>query len=358
MNSQNPSELARQGDPNAIALLINQRLKPKGVTAKVNRKDSCLEVSLHFDGKQPVPKESLLKFIESGIRKLEIPGIKTIDISGFKIEEEKPIWSQRIYILSEERLKDNSVESFSVLQETDSQDALLNAQDKNQKESKKGRDLLDYIILLFSLFFGLFNGVNLSGIFGEGASPALRVALGVFGICLPSIIILVIKQHRQWKKIRLAIISVFMVAVSISFIRLNQSVQERQISQDPEVEETIQEQQISQAPELEETILISQRAAQLRMGMTYREVIDLFGRMPDTVVNDQIRQELGEPVQGNNLVSFHWENDNPNCASVVVQFNPSNMTVTGWDEGRLCTGPSIFNEPFGKSCNETTLCQN
>jgi hypothetical protein len=32
--------------------------------------------------------------------------------------------------------------------------------------------------------------------------------------------------------------------------------------------------------------------------MSYQEVFALLGRVPDTVVNDQIRQELGEPIQG------------------------------------------------------------
>lgn len=114
-------------------------------------------------------------------------------------------------------------------------------------------------------------------------------------------------------------------------------------------------QQVEQAPE--KKVSISQQATLLKMGMTYREVVAVLGRMPDTVVNDQIRQELGEPIQGNNLISFEWRNDNPDCQPVSAQFNPSGMTLKGWSEGRTCTGSSIFNEPFGKSCAETTLCK-
>lgn len=114
-------------------------------------------------------------------------------------------------------------------------------------------------------------------------------------------------------------------------------------------------QQVEQTPE--QDVPISQQAALLKMGITYREVVALLGRTPDTVVNDQIRQELGEPVQGNSLITFEWKNDNPDCQPVSAQFNPSGMTLTGWSEGRTCTGSSIFNEPFGKSCAETTLCE-
>ena len=106
-----------------------------------------------------------------------------------------------------------------------------------------------------------------------------------------------------------------------------------------------------------QSLPIAQQAAQLKMGMTYREVVTLLGRMPNTVLTDQIRQELGEPIQGHNLISFEWRNDNPACHPVSVQFDPSGMTATGWDEGKTCPGSSIFNEPFGKDCAETTLCK-
>lgn len=103
---------------------------------------------------------------------------------------------------------------------------------------------------------------------------------------------------------------------------------------------------------------ISQQATLLEVGMTYPEVVALLGRMPETVVTDRIRQELGEPRQGNNLVTFEWSNDNPDCQPVTAQFNPSGMTLTGWNEGKTCTGPSIFNQPFGKSCTEAVeLCR-
>lgn len=37
-------ELARQGDANAIATLMNRQLQSKDITAKVVLKDSCLQV--------------------------------------------------------------------------------------------------------------------------------------------------------------------------------------------------------------------------------------------------------------------------------------------------------------------------
>lgn len=42
MELSNPLELAKLGDANAIATLMNRHLQPKGITAQVALKDSCL----------------------------------------------------------------------------------------------------------------------------------------------------------------------------------------------------------------------------------------------------------------------------------------------------------------------------
>lgn len=46
MAQTNILELAKQGDPKAIAALINRQLQPKGITAKVALKDNCLQTML------------------------------------------------------------------------------------------------------------------------------------------------------------------------------------------------------------------------------------------------------------------------------------------------------------------------
>ena len=113
---------------------------------------------------------------------------------------------------------------------------------------------------------------------------------------------------------------------------------------------------VAKASTAQPAVTIAQKASQLQMGMTYQEVVELLGRMPSTVHNDEILRELGEPVTGDNLTTFEWKNDDPACYSVAVDFNSSGMT-TGWNEGVSCPGASIFNEPLGKDCAETTLCK-
>lgn len=94
MSQQNPLELAKQGNPNAIAALINRNLKPRGVTAKVSRKDDCLRIMLESNG---VPnQDSLVGFIRSGVLKLGVSGINTLQIFGRQVGDEVPVWSQTI----------------------------------------------------------------------------------------------------------------------------------------------------------------------------------------------------------------------------------------------------------------------
>jgi len=94
MAQQNPLDLAKQGDPNALAALMNRSLKPKGVTAKVSRKDDCLRVMLESN---EVPnQDSLTDFIRAGVLKLDVPGINTLQVFGKQIGDEIPTWSQKI----------------------------------------------------------------------------------------------------------------------------------------------------------------------------------------------------------------------------------------------------------------------
>lgn len=96
MSQQNPLELAKQGNPNAIAALINRNLKSKGVTAKVSRKDDCLRVILESD---EVPsQDTLVEFIRSGVLKLDVSGVNTLQIFGRQVGDEIPVWNQTIHL--------------------------------------------------------------------------------------------------------------------------------------------------------------------------------------------------------------------------------------------------------------------
>ena len=45
-NKPTVQQAAKQGNPQAIAILLNRQLQPKGITAKISVKASCLQIML------------------------------------------------------------------------------------------------------------------------------------------------------------------------------------------------------------------------------------------------------------------------------------------------------------------------
>ncbi|MBD2329965.1 hypothetical protein [Alkalinema sp. FACHB-956] len=201
--------------------------------------------------------------------------------------------------------------------------------------------LLDILVFGLVCFFSLLFGIFLSGVFGEEAPALLRIILGLMGLSVPPVIVWSLRNHSYWNRIRLGLIALLtgMIVVRCAILKPGNMNKAQRGTQTPTQE-----------------VSISQKASLLKMGMTYRDVVAALGQTPDTVINNQIRQEIGEPIQENNLITFEWKNDNPDCHPISAQFNPLDLTLTGWNEGKTCTGPSSFNKPSGKSCAETTLC--
>ncbi|WP_204150425.1 hypothetical protein [Leptolyngbya sp. CCY15150] len=94
MPQQSPLELAKQGDPISIAVLINHNIKPKGITAKVSRKDDCLRIML--ESNQVPNQDNLIEFVRNGILKLGIVELNTLQVLGRKVGDQAPAWSQTI----------------------------------------------------------------------------------------------------------------------------------------------------------------------------------------------------------------------------------------------------------------------
>lgn len=89
-------EQAKQGDPSAIAALMNKSLQPKGMTATVNRYADRLEVTLEAER---VPnRQALTAFVEKGISNLGLQMIQSVKVSGQQIGAESPAWSHELYL--------------------------------------------------------------------------------------------------------------------------------------------------------------------------------------------------------------------------------------------------------------------
>ncbi|EAW38018.1 hypothetical protein [Lyngbya sp. PCC 8106] len=92
-----PKQLARQGDPKAIATAINHSLKPKGISADVMRENDCLHVML--EGEQvPNHQKALVSFIENGMKKLDIDSVHTVKIYGREFGDDIPAWEDEIIL--------------------------------------------------------------------------------------------------------------------------------------------------------------------------------------------------------------------------------------------------------------------
>ena len=84
--------LARQGDPGAIALLLNRKLQPRGVTAKVVLKDNCLKILL--TSARPLEQQAFLRFLQHQISGLGLRSVEFVKVYGQQYTEALPSWSQ------------------------------------------------------------------------------------------------------------------------------------------------------------------------------------------------------------------------------------------------------------------------
>ncbi|WP_158517221.1 chemotaxis protein CheW [Moorena producens] len=91
-------KLARQGNPNVIAAMLNHKLQHEGIIAKVKLHDSCLLVLLEADP-APLPG-AVVRFIYHTISKLKPNSINTVKILGRSLTEKQPAWRKQIKLES------------------------------------------------------------------------------------------------------------------------------------------------------------------------------------------------------------------------------------------------------------------
>lgn len=84
--------LAQQGDPQAIATLINQVLWNKGITVMASRQGSCLQVLLISE--QVPNQEACVYFIYDGMSRLGSKAIESIRVFGRQNDQSAPAWTQ------------------------------------------------------------------------------------------------------------------------------------------------------------------------------------------------------------------------------------------------------------------------
>ena len=88
--------LAKQGDANAIAALMNRSLQAKGIAAKASLRDGCLQVML--ESAQVPEQQAVVEFIRKGVTGLEAEPIKAVKVYGRRVGEDFPTWEREFEI--------------------------------------------------------------------------------------------------------------------------------------------------------------------------------------------------------------------------------------------------------------------
>jgi hypothetical protein len=120
MTQQSISELAKQGNPKAIAILINRSLQAKNITAKTSLKGECLRVKL--ESNQVPEQKAMVQIIQQGLTKLKPEFIKTVKIYGCQTDIDFPAWSQVVELETQTSLVTDKLPPAKLLGETKSED--------------------------------------------------------------------------------------------------------------------------------------------------------------------------------------------------------------------------------------------
>ncbi|QSJ14597.1 hypothetical protein JYQ62_22115 [Nostoc sp. UHCC 0702] len=129
MDSQSILDLAKQGDPSAIAALINSSLKSKGIIAKVTKKEDCLRVIL--ESQKILNQESLVKIIHKELSSLAIESINYAMIYARQSENSPTAWSERLSLSTTEPL---NMPEFSPPMDAETSQKLKKQERKRQME--------------------------------------------------------------------------------------------------------------------------------------------------------------------------------------------------------------------------------
>lgn len=91
--------LAQQGDPRAIATLVNQYLQPHGIQSRVTVKAGSLHLLL--EAEEVPPKSTYLTQIADLLGEHQIYAFETVMVYGRKSGEKKPAWQDTVTVAQE-----------------------------------------------------------------------------------------------------------------------------------------------------------------------------------------------------------------------------------------------------------------
>ncbi len=116
MNQQNILQLAKQGNPNAIASLVEKALSKKGITAKAGVENNCLHLLL--EAPQLLDAQACLRVIEQGMQRLQPASIEAIAVYGRRLGHRLPDWTRPVHFQKPTPAPPRAETSISLTDET------------------------------------------------------------------------------------------------------------------------------------------------------------------------------------------------------------------------------------------------
>ncbi|UNU26256.1 hypothetical protein [Microcoleus vaginatus] len=127
MTEVNFQELAKQGNPQAIASWLNSQLQSEGITASANLDGDCLDVILEAE---QVPRENtLVDFVRTELTNLQPDSIRKVKVEGRESGQIAAAWSQDF------SLENSTFERQSFAGEAVPNTAVANMDDRTEMEN-------------------------------------------------------------------------------------------------------------------------------------------------------------------------------------------------------------------------------
>lgn len=175
MSQQDDLELAKQGNPQAIANLINPYLQTKDITARVALKNSCLQVML--ESTQVPEQQVLVPFIRKGITSLGTKLIERVKVYGRQTGDEFPAWNTEFEIV----VPTNPTSSPVELPSTTANSASVGF--TNQTKKQKLSFIQVFFIVFILLIVGSVPATIGLGVFVDGYFFSMGWIKDAFNLC-------------------------------------------------------------------------------------------------------------------------------------------------------------------------------
>ncbi len=176
--NSNILELAKQGNPKAVADLLNGQLQPKGITAIVTKdkyfdKEERLKIVFEFE--QAKSKEKILIFTQKFFQKISPQSIGRVMVYGRRKGNDASDWSGEIKLNNTNELADQVNFASKVFEDVEQKSKVTSDEIKIDSETDIVNDSLQSNILAHGIMLKLKNAYDLfTSDNVEGAKSAIE----------------------------------------------------------------------------------------------------------------------------------------------------------------------------------------